>query len=99
MRLRPAQSEAFGPEPCAECAAARAKLESAAGGKSVAVVDEKKPSWIGIELRRDTGEPAAGHRYEIDLPDGSRLSGQLDQRGKVRIEGIDPGKCTIRFPD
>ena len=47
-----------------------------------------------------TGAPAAGERYEVRLPDGKRgAKGTLDEKGWARVEGLDPGECTVSFPD
>ncbi len=54
--------------------------------------------WVEFELL-DGGEPAAGVRYELRLP-GRVARGELNSRGKVRVEGIaQAGTCTITFPD
>jgi len=56
-------------------------------------------SWIDIELADETGQPVPGEAYRVTLPDGSTLAeGTLDERGRARIEGIDPGSCQVTFP-
>jgi hypothetical protein len=40
----------------------------------------------------------AGAEFEVTLPDGHKVGGRLDATGRVRIEGIDPGQCEVRFP-
>ena len=62
------------------------------------VVSKDKKHWVEIAMVDQEGNPAAGQNYEIKLPDGSIVTGSLDERGLVRIEGIDPGNCKIRFP-
>lgn len=57
-----------------------------------------KTSWIEVEMVDMADQPVAGEQYEIELPDGSVASGTLDQRGFVRVDGIEPGTCKIRFP-
>jgi hypothetical protein len=54
--------------------------------------------WISIELRDKQGHPVPGEGYEIDLPDGTTRSGNLDDKGKAREDGIIPGQCKVRFP-
>ncbi|MGE5693622.1 MAG: hypothetical protein ACM3YF_07580 [Candidatus Zixiibacteriota bacterium] len=61
--------------------------------------DEEKSSWIEIELMDEDDQPVAGEKYKITLPDGSVAEGTLDQKGFVRIEGIDPGSCKVAFPN
>jgi len=65
--------------------------------------EEKKepepPDWIEIEMVTAEGEPAAGERYKIELPDGSVAEGTLDQKGYARVEGVKPGNCKVSFPN
>ncbi len=62
--------------------------------------EEKKTDWIEIQLiDKDTGEPIPGEYYECKLADGSIASGTLDDKGFVRIEGVDPGTAEIKFPN
>ncbi len=61
--------------------------------------EEKEKSWIEIELHDQEGEPIAGERYEIKLPDGKVARGSLDGRGFARVQGFDPGRCRVTFPD
>lgn len=55
-------------------------------------------TWIEIELLDDNGQPVAGAKYKIELPDRSIHTGTLDQNGRVRYDGILPGSCSITFP-
>lgn len=55
--------------------------------------------WLEIELVDDEGLPVAGERYTVELPDGSVISGRLDDHGQARHEGIDPGTAKVSFPD
>jgi type VI secretion system secreted protein VgrG len=65
--------------------------------------EEKKepepPDWIELEMVNEDGEPAAGERYTIELPDGSVAEGTLDQKGYARVEGVKPGNCKVSFPN
>lgn len=61
--------------------------------------EEKKTTWIEIELIDEDDNPVPSERYEVELPDGSVARGTLDHRGFARIEGIEPGTCRISFPD
>jgi len=61
--------------------------------------DEKKKTWIEIELVDEAGEPVPGESYEITLPDGSKATGSLDGKGFARVDGIDPGTCKVTFPN
>ncbi len=36
----------------------------------------------------------------ITLPDGSTVAtGTTDEKGRARVEGIDPGTCKVTFPE
>src|SRR5262245_57894452 len=61
------------------------------------VVSKNKKHWVELAMVDQEGNPAAGQDYEITLPDGSIVTGSLDEKGLVRIEGIDPGNCKFRF--
>lgn len=72
---------------------------STGAAPSVTTVDSDKEDWIGIELKDDAGNPIAGERFLMTLPDGTEIGGELDNLGKARIEGIAPGTCQISFPE
>jgi type VI secretion system secreted protein VgrG len=58
-----------------------------------------KKHFIEIELWDDEDLPVPGEPYEITLPDGSTVaSGTTDADGRARVENLDPGQCSIRFP-
>jgi len=56
-------------------------------------------TWIEIELTDMEGNPRAGERYWIELPDGSVREGALDEHGRAYFGGLDPGSCEVRWPD
>lgn len=56
-------------------------------------------TWIEVELTDADGNPVAGATYEIELADRSIRRGTLDNKGRVRYEGILPGQCMVHFPD
>jgi hypothetical protein len=61
--------------------------------------EEVKKHWIEIELLDDKKKPVAGERYRIVLADGTTAAeGTLDEKGFARVDGIDPGSCTVTFP-
>ena len=66
---------------------------------SVLVVDPDKPDWIGISLTTPDGKPIAGEPFVVELVDGKSVVGKLDNLGKMRIEGVDPGTCKVSFPE
>jgi hypothetical protein len=54
--------------------------------------------FIAIELLDDCGAPVPDEPYVLELPDGRRLRGRLDQRGAARVDGIPRGTCVVKFP-
>ncbi len=60
---------------------------------------DTKVTWIEIVLVDEKGRPAPNERYRIVLPDGSMRSGQLDENGFQRLDGIEMGICDVTFPD
>ena len=63
------------------------------------VVSPEKTHWIAIELVDELGKRVAYEDYRITLPDGSAVEGCLDQKGRAKIFGIDPGTCKVSFPN
>ncbi len=62
--------------------------------------NKSKTSWIEITLVDDEGDPVAGERYRVTLPDGSTLAeGTTDDKGFARVSHIDPGICKVTFPN
>jgi uncharacterized protein (DUF2345 family) len=70
-----------------------------AGGSSPAAGDEPKKTWFEVKLEDVEGKPVAGEPYKVTLPDGTVSEGTLDDKGKARIDGIDPGSCKVTFPN
>ena len=56
-------------------------------------------TWVAIELVDEDGNPIAGEKYRVELPDGSVAEGALDAQGHARFDAIDPGSCKVSFPD
>ena len=104
MKIRPEQAEALGaPAPCQfapiDKDAGERGSRGSPGAKSVIIVDPTKlKGFIGIELVDSDQKPVPNAAFVVTLPDGTPVSGTLDQNGKARIEGIDPGECKIVFP-
>lgn len=99
MKIGSSQADAMGG--CGDCAHGPVDGNAPAGegGPSVVVADPAKLAWIVIELVDSTGRPRAGESFALVPPGGSPIEGTLDAKGKVRIEGIDPGTCTVSFPE
>jgi hypothetical protein len=63
--------------------------------------EKPKKGWIALHLEdnSDPPQPMAGAMYRIELPDGNVIEGYLDDQGKAHVDGIDPGKCKVTFPE
>jgi len=61
--------------------------------------DEEKKSWIEIELKDEEDNPIPGEKYEIEIPDGRKAKGTLDENGYARVEGFEEGECKVTFPN
>ncbi len=61
--------------------------------------NQKKKNWIEIAMVDEAGNPIPGEQVRVLLPDGSETSGTLNEKGILRIEGIDPGSCQICFTE
>ena len=54
--------------------------------------------WIQVDVMYDDGTPYDG-TCSIVLPDGRTVDGAPDENGSLRFDGIDPGSCTVSFPE
>jgi hypothetical protein len=87
--------------PQAGAIAAGPKAGGATAGEQTAEQqeEEKKTSWIEIELVGEDDEGIPGEKYKITLPDDSVAEGTLDEKGFARVEGFEKGTCKVCFPD
>jgi hypothetical protein len=53
---------------------------------------------IEIELVDMKDRPVPGESWELLLPDGSKRSGTLDEKGYALISSVPDGGCTVTFP-
>lgn len=56
-------------------------------------------AFVELEVVDLGGNPVQGEAYELDLPHGVTRTGALDARGRLRLEGLPPGECTLRLPN
>ncbi len=63
------------------------------------VPKEPVTTWIEIALLGEDGSPIGGEKYRLKLPNGRVVDGVLPSSGKVRVDGIPPGDCSVSFPD
>ncbi len=91
------------PGPCAvwfpDLAAKAWTIEARQGDEDDARPATAPRSWVEIELLDEDGAPAAGVSYEIQLPSGDVVRGELDEYGTAFHGDIDPGTCTVTFPE
>jgi len=82
------------------CVRTGAKQPPAAAKQQAAQPAEKPPPrhWLQIELVDEQGAPVSGAQYVVKTGSGEELLGRLDESGKARIDGIDPGSCVVKFP-
>jgi len=73
--------------------------KQAAGEEKEEKAQEKKTSWIEIELVGEDDEGIPGEKYKITLPDDSVAEGTLDEKGFARVEGFEKGTCKVCFPE
>lgn len=63
-----------------------------------AAPERQKTSWVAIRLVDDRGTPVPYKRYRIETPEGQTREGILDDQGRARVDGIEPGTCKVSFP-
>lgn len=56
-------------------------------------------AFVELEVVDLGGNAVGGEAYELDLPHGVTRTGTLDAQGKLRLEGLPPGDCTLRLPN
>jgi hypothetical protein len=61
--------------------------------------EKAETTWIAVVLADELGEPVAGERYILELPDGRKREGALDHQGQIKIGNLPNGKCKVSFPD
>ena len=99
MKISQAQADALGG--CQECQPATTPkiAGQSAPIPSVLIADPTKPDWVAIELVTPQGQPVPREPFAIELPDGKRVFGKLDNLGRIRVEGVEPGACKVTFPE
>jgi hypothetical protein len=56
--------------------------------------------WIELEMIGEDDRPIPWEEYEVTLPDGTKVSGYLNDQGLARIDNIkSAGTCGVCFPD
>ncbi|WP_394838681.1 hypothetical protein LVJ94_17460 [Pendulispora rubella] len=76
--------------------------------KRIALNRDKPPSvkpppapvteeWIGIRVVDQEGRPMPGVKYRLKLPSGSVIEGEVGADGKVHLDGLSAGQCSIEL--
>ena len=66
---------------------------------SATVLCEPLKTYLAIRLVDEDGNPVDGQSYRVRLPDGSIAKGKLDDSGELWVQNIDPGQCSVAFPE
>ena len=75
------------------------QIAAASPGVQMVQPCEDTNTWVEVRLIDEDDEPVAGAYYKVQLPDGSIMTGNLDEDGKVRFDSIVPGTCKVSFPE
>ena len=68
-------------------------------GHSVIIQRVPDIHWFEIELLDESGDPASGETFRLELPDGTVvLEDQLDSSGRARIDDCRFPACHVTFP-
>ncbi len=57
------------------------------------------PKSLEIVLKDEHGQPVPHARYEVRLPAGAVVDGELDDQGFARLERLPEGVCRVNFPE
>ncbi len=74
-------------------ASSKAKAASQPADKQV------ENHFIEIEVKDEDNLPVPGEYFEVNTPEGTVASGTTDEKGFARVDGIQPGQATVRFPN
>lgn len=55
--------------------------------------------WVEIVLQDGDGRPVANARCSVTLPSGRTVGLTTGLDGRVRLDGIESGVCTVEFPE
>ena len=58
-----------------------------------------KKTWIELVLVNEDGQPVGAQAYKLALSDGTVQEGTLGEDGRVWIDDIPEGDCSLSFPD
>lgn len=58
----------------------------------------RPPTWLGVRLFDFDGTPIAGENVSVTLDDGQAVSGDTDEEGYIRFDGLQPASGEANFP-
>ena len=90
---------ALGTATAATAATAAAAADSAQTHKANSEENKEKKNWIEVHMVDEAGADVPNQPVKITLPDGKFSEGTTNEKGKYRVDGIDPGDCVVTFPD
>ncbi len=75
-------------------------LENVLGPQQPVEEVPEDTTWVAIELVDDSDPPAPVpfEAYELELADGSVLTGSLDADGRAKVDRVVRGPTKVRFP-
>jgi type VI secretion system secreted protein VgrG len=74
-------------------------VDSAQKHKPESEENKEKKNWVEVHLVDESGADVPNETVRITLPDGTVAEGTTNEKGKYRVDGIDPGNCTVTFPN
>jgi hypothetical protein len=69
-----------------------------AGGSGLVPNEKKEKTWIGLLVKDFLGNPRKNEPFKISLNTGQTFSGQTNNEGKARFEGVEPDSGTVTLP-
>jgi type VI secretion system secreted protein VgrG len=90
---------AAGRTAAAAAAPAAEAVDSAQKHKPESAENKEKKNWVEVHLVDESGANVPNEAVRITLPDGAIAEGTTNDQGKYRVDGIDPGNCTVTFPN
>jgi type VI secretion system secreted protein VgrG len=80
-------------------AAEGSQVDSAKKHKPESEENKEKKNWVEVHLVDESGADVPNEAVRVTLPDGTVAEGTTNEKGKYRVDGIDPGNCTVTFPN
>ena len=59
----------------------------------------EQKTWVDILLVDAAGEPIPNEEFRLTLPDGTVITGKVDENGLGGVDGVVKGEGTLEFPN